>query len=363
MSGALRDLREGRPPLVDAVEAWDEFAASEYADAVLGHGPGEPRDPLPDLEVVGKMAPPATLEDEYVRGFIRPGKLVEIAASEGIGKSWVRKELEHRLASGTGSLFGHYPVTRPVRVGTVDEENGPDEEWRRDEDMLAALGVTRDQLGDRYRRASFLGLNLTDERTQEYLRRQARDLEVLFLDTGGSMVDEEYGAPLRGSVRFLRSLIRDRPALTVVVLVHMVKPVRDARAAAPRRRPLSDVMGQWTRQADVVAVMTDLGADRYRWELMKRRGVPRSAGIVDYSGGLAAWVADVDEAGETASTGDAIHVLRAVAAGATDWKAVCTGTRLAKDRAFAAIRSLRSDGLIEPGTPYRLTSDGLEALG
>ena len=343
---------------LDPDRAWEEHAAAEYAAARL-----TVLDALPDLEDVSAMTPPATLEDEYVRGFIRPGKLVLIAASEGIGKSYNRKELEIRLATGTGALFGHYAITRPLRVGTVDEENGPDEEWRRDEEMLAALGLTRADLGGRYRRASFLGLNLTDARTQDYLRRQVAELDILFIDTGGSTVDEEYGAPLRGAVRFLRTLIREHPTLTIVVLVHMVKPVRDARATPSKRRPLSDVMGQWTRQADVVAVLTDLGADRYRWELMKRRGVPRSAGIVDYSGGLATWVADVDDAGEAASTGDTIRVLRAIAAGGTDWKAILTGTGLTKDRVFAAVRNLRGDGLIDPGTPYRLTPTGMDALG
>ena len=38
-------------------------------------------------------------------------------------------------------------------------------------------------------------------------------------------------------------------------------------------------------------------------------------------------------------------------------------TELTKDRVFAAVRGLRNDGLIGSGTPYRLTDDGLEALG
>ena len=62
------------------------------------------RDGLPELADVSTMRPPNTLGDEYVRGLIRPGKLILIAASEGLGKCYVRKELEWRLATGPGPV-------------------------------------------------------------------------------------------------------------------------------------------------------------------------------------------------------------------------------------------------------------------
>jgi hypothetical protein len=331
--------------------------------AGLASTPADAERELPDLADVGAMAPPANLEREYLGGLLRAGKVLAIASQEGLGKSMVRKEIEHRLAAGTGALFGRYPVLEAVTVGTIDEENGPDEEWRRDEAMLPAVGLTREDLAGRYRRASFLGLNLADPVSQAYIRRQvAAGLNVLFLDTGGAMVDEEYGQPLKAAVRFLRALRRESPDLAVVLLVHMVKPSRDPKAAGVKRRVLTDVMGQWTRQADVVAVMSDLGADRFRWELVKRRGVPRSAGVVDYSSGIAQWVADVDD-DEVTSTRESLRVLRAIGAGADSWQAVATGTGIGKNPVFAAIRELRAEGLIHPDTPYRLTVNGLEALG
>ena len=322
------------------------------------------RDDLPDLVDVGTMTAPTTVTEYRIRDVLRPNALALIAASEGVGKSYVRKEMELRLATGRGALFGHYEITGPVRVATIDEENGPDEEYRRDEEVLGWLGATRADLEGRYRRASFLGLNLTDPRTQRYLRRQlATGVDVLFLDTGGSMVDEEYGTPLRNAIRFLRTLLREHPNLSIVLSVHMVKPSRDPKAGTPKRRPLSDVMGQWTRSPDLVAVLTDLGANRFRWELVKRRGVPRSAGIVDYSSGPTAWVHDVDGADEAASTGDTFRILRAIAAGGTDWKALTAGTGISRDRVFAAVRGLRGDGLIGSGTPYQVTAAGWEAIG
>jgi hypothetical protein len=319
---------------------------------------------LPDLADAALLSIPPDVDAWYIVGLIRPGKLMYLASGEGVGKSSVRKEVELRLADGHGSLFGHYPIAGPVRVGTIDEENGPDEEWRREEELLPRLELVRADLAGRYFRGSFLGLNLNTPQSQAYIRRQVAKfaLDVLFLDTGGSMVDEEYGAPLKGAVRFLRSLIREFPALSIVVCVHMVKPPRGPNIAAPKRRALTDVMGQWTRQADVVAVMTDLGNDRVRWELVKRRGVPKSAGILDYSDGLTRWVADADEAVDPASTGDTIRTLRCIAAGAGTWEQVKEATGIGRNKVFAAISGLRADGLIGPGLPYRMTADGQEAL-
>ncbi len=326
--------------------------------------PGEPSGELPDLADAARLVTPPDVDAWYIVGLIRPGKLVYLAAGEGVGKSYVRKEAELRLAVGIGSLFGHYPIAGPVRVGTIDEENGPDEEWRREEELLPRLLLTRADLAGRYFRGSFLGLNLNAASAQAYIRRQVATfaLDVLFLDTGGSMVDEEYGPPLKGAVRFLRSLIREFPALAIVVCVHMVKPPRGPNIAAPKRRALTDVMGQWTRQADVVAVMTDLGNDRIRWDLAKRRGVPKSAGILNYSDGLTRWMTDVDEAADPASTSDTIHVLRCIAAGAGTWEQVKEAAGMGRNRIFAAITELRAGGLIGPGSPYRMTSDGQEAL-
>ena len=227
--------------------------------------------------------------------------------------------------------------------------------------MIAALGTSRAALGGRYLRQSFLGLNLSDPRSQDYLRRAAMDCSILFLDTGGSMVDEEYGPPLKTGVRFLRTLMREN-VLTVVLCVHMVKPVRDGKGGSVKRRPLSDVMGQWTRQADVVAVMTDLGADRYRWELVKRRGVPQ----LGRDHRLLVRARDVGRgcgcSGDVLEHRDEIRAFRSIAAGATSWEQLRDGLELSKDKVFAAIRALRRDGLIGPGTPYAITADGWEAL-
>ena len=95
-------------------------------------GTPEPAADLPDLADAALLVIPPDVDAWYIVGLIRPGKLVYLASGEGVGKSYVRKEAELRLAAGHGVLIGHYPIAGPVRVGTIDEENGPDEEWRRE---------------------------------------------------------------------------------------------------------------------------------------------------------------------------------------------------------------------------------------
>jgi hypothetical protein len=287
---------------------------------------------------------------------LRPHALGILASAEGIGKSYARLELALRLATGTGSLFGHYPITRPARVVLVDEENGPSEEYRREAEVLAALGLDRSAL-TRYFRTSYAGMNLTKPDRQEWLRaeidRLAADLAIF--DTGGAMVGDEWGEPLKEAVRFLRSL-----PCAVLACVHLTKPPRE-RHGAQHGSALADVMGQWTRSADVVAVMADLGAGRARWTVRKR--VPPSSLVLAQRAGL--WdVVAVAEDHEAASLDT--RVLRAIAAGAAtaDELRIALGTAdrpLPKRSLYNALGRLRSDGFVSDGTPLALTDEGMEA--
>ena len=99
---------------------------------------------------------------------------------------------------------------------------------------------------------------------------------VVIFDTGSSMVGEEWGSELKLAVRFLRRLAREY-GCAIIVVVHLVKPNRQAKHR--RTRPehgtdLSDVMGQWTRQADSVALMARTKDEQIIWTMRKR--VPRS---------------------------------------------------------------------------------------
>jgi hypothetical protein len=109
--------------------------------------------------------------------------------------------------------------------------------------------------------------------------------DVVIFDTGSSMVGDEWGRELKLAVRFLRSLAREY-GCAVVVCVHLVKPNRQAKAGkdAPEHgTELSDVMGQWTRQADSVALMARTKDEQIVWTMRKR--VPRSTLVLAPSDG------------------------------------------------------------------------------
>ena len=124
---------------------------------------------------------------------------------------------------------------------------------------------------------------------------------------------------------------------------------------------IADVMGQWTRSADMVAMMADMGAGRARWTVRKR--VPPSSLVLAQRGGL--WdVVAVTEDHKAASLDT--RVLRAISAGATNADelrvALGTGERpLPKQTLYDGLRRLRTDGYIENGTPLALTASGHEA--
>jgi len=316
----------------------------------------EPPILAPAFQCVADATEPDDVDDWLVDGLLRPKALGILASSEGIGKSYARLELAVRLATGTGALFGHYPIRRSARVVLLDEENGPAEEYRRELDVLDCLGLPRSALTD-YFRVSYAGMSLTKPDRQEWLRREVDGIEpeLVILDTGGAMVGDEWGDPLKTAVRFLRSL-----RCAVLVCVHLTKPPRE-RHGGQHGSALADVMGQWTRSADVVAVMADLGAGRARWTVRKR--VPPSSLVLAQRGGL--WdVVAVAEDHEAASL--ETRVLRAIAAGAVtaDELRIALGTadrKLPERSLYNALRNLRADGLVAEGTPLTLTDAGTES--
>ena len=308
------------------------------------------------FECAADATEPADVDDWLVDGLLRPKALGILASAEGIGKSYARLELALRLATGTGALFGHYGIRRAARVVLVDEENGPAEEYRRECETLAALGLDRAELSN-YFRTSYAGMNLGKPERQEWLRAELDKLgpDLVILDTGGAMVGDEWGEPLKEAIRFLRSL-----PCAVLVCCHLTKPPRDNHRGSQHGTALADVMGQWTRSADVVAVMADLGAGRARWTVRKR--VPPSSLVLAQRGGLWDVVAVADDH-EAASLDD--RVLRAIAAGATtaDELRIALGTAdrpLPKRSLYNALGRLRADGLVADGTPLALTDAGMD---
>jgi hypothetical protein len=325
----------------------------------------EAADTGPQLLRVADILPSPTLDVWLADGLLRRGALLVLASPEGLGKSQVRLEWAVRFATGTGALFGYYGIPSAGTVVLVEEENGPDEEFRREEAVLESLGLRRSDLGDRYFRVSYAGMSLTDPARQRWLRCLLEPIhpDLLILDTATAMVGDEWGAELKQAVRYLRGLIRDL-GCSIVLTVHLTKPLRDRHGAkgAPHGSALSDVMGQWTRSSDVVAMMADLGAGRARWTVRKR--VPPSQLILAQRGGLWETVAVAED--QAAATLED-RVLRAINAGAgsADELRVALGSAdrpLPKASLYRALAALRGDGLVEDGTPLRLTESGMESV-
>jgi hypothetical protein len=306
----------------------------------------------------------ANREDDawIIDGVLRPGRLLILAAAEGVGKSYARLEVAIRCATGSGALFGHYPIPERVRVLTVDVENGAEEEARREDEVLEALELARADLGD-YWTVSLGGLSLTDPRDQRYLREAVSRVHpaVLILDTGSSMVGDEWGTELKDAVRFLRELAGES-GCAIVVCVHLVKPSRQQRKtkdAPVHGQELADVMGQWTRSADSVALMSSAGPDRMLWTMRKR--VSHSSLVLEPAGGIFRVVTAVIGDDESASTRD--RVLRCIATGHATAADIATYLRVSERTVWRHIGALRKAGSVSPEGDLSLTdvSGGVSA--
>lgn len=262
-------------------------------------------DELPTFQPISTMERPRD-EPYLIDGVMKHNTLAMLAASDGVGKSHLRRQVGLHLALGpdAGPLFGHYAVREKCTVLVVDEENGEEEEWAGEDLILAGLHRRREE-AVHYRRLSYAGINLIDERWQRHLSacvEQARqDIPgqpvVLMLDHISLMVGKEWGEEMKEATRLLLAQIRDRPWLTILVIAHMVKPMRDGKPQNPVR-DLQDVLGNLPRSMSSVAVVSDLGEDRVRWEMRKR--VPRSAIILARGSGIWNYVG---ETSKVASTG------------------------------------------------------------
>jgi Bifunctional DNA primase/polymerase, N-terminal/AAA domain len=228
------------------------------------------------LVYASQATPSPTANDWLIEGLVRPKGIVVLAGPEGLGKSWMRVELAIRLTTGTGSLFDVYPIKGQHFVLLLDEENGEDIEFEREDEVLDALGLTRADLGGRYLRQSF---GMTDLETKEgreafETRIDAAAPEVVIIDTGGVTVSEEHGSAFMQTMRYVRS-VSEALSIVVIFVVHLVKPLHEAkeRALAMKAgRTLAEVMGHWGRHADSVWQLSDAGDGKLHFHVRKRWG-------------------------------------------------------------------------------------------
>lgn len=310
---------------------------------------------------LSEIPPPERPHDFLVANLVRPGTTVMLAGPPGAAKSWASRQLALTCAAGIGSYLDRYEVPRRLNVLVVDEDNGPDEEWRREESLMAHLDLRREQLSG-VRRVSLEGVQLEHESWQRWLRGQVRthELDLVILDPisemhGGKELREDPA--FRAVLAFLKRLKVDFPRLATVIVHHTRK--RDPKAAAGVST-LEDVRGQWGQTPDVVAMLVPLGERRAKWEVHKR--VPHSSLILEQIGqgqpgeGALRTVADETTVRDKATETDD-RVLTAIEAGATTADEIRIGTGLSKPGVYKALARLHAAGLVTKRAPFEVIED------
>lgn len=201
---------------------------------------------FPAPEDFGLAQPSPLVGVEYVEDFLRPGRLVTVAAEEGSGKSFAfDAELAVRVALVGGSFAETWPVLRTGPVLVLSEMHADDDIARLDR-VSVALGRDRGELEGRYYRLPlYTAANgapcLAVPEWRSYITDWCRAHGVLMVifDTATGAVDvDPWGREIQRLFRDLRAMLADYPDLAIVLIVHLKKPT--GRGA----RRLSDVLGE-----------------------------------------------------------------------------------------------------------------------
>jgi hypothetical protein len=237
---------------------------------------------------------------EYVEDLLGAGRIVVGAAEEGTGKSYaISGELGIRLACAGGSFAETWPVTTKCNVVVLSEMH-TDEDFAREDVVLASLGLERNALATRYFRLPLMTAAngappLDDAAWRRWFVGWCREHEVVcaIFDTAtGATEAEPWGAPIRAVYRNLRVLIEEYPELAIVLIVHCKKP------QAHTERRISDVIGEWGRWCDVILMLERQGETRVKLSSWKRVRTQRRV-TAEQRGGLL--VDPIDISGRTSA--------------------------------------------------------------
>ena len=338
-------------PEQKAHRAWIETFLADYEGARIG----------PPTWPLAEIAPPNRPHDFLVENLVRPGTTFMLAGPPGAAKSWASRQLAMTCAAGLPSFLDRYAVGRPLNVLVIDEDNGPDEEWRREESLMAHLDLRREQLTT-VRRVSLEGVQLEHESWQRWLRGQIRthELDIVVLDPisemhGGKEMREDPA--FRSVLAFLKRLKVDFPRLATVVVHHTRK--RDPKAAAGSAT-LEDVRGQWGQTPDVVAMLVPLADRKSKWEVHKR--VPHSSLILQQvpqgepGEGALRMVGDETTAPTKRMQTDA-RLLGAIDAGAQTAEEIQQATGMSSSTIYKAVKRLAEAGIITARAPLERLED------
>jgi len=359
---ALEEMRAARAAIEASPPKAGTISAERYGRALrritdierIGIGP----QPMP----VAALTPPAEPHAYLVDGFIRPGTTVMLAGEPGSSKSWAARQLAITVAAGLHTFLNRYAIDRPLRVLVIDEDNGPDEEWRRDEALLEYFGLARHQLGN-LQRISLAGVLLDQESWQGWLRAliEGGNYDLVILDPisemhGGKELREDPG--FRSMLGFLKRLKVDFPQLATLLVHHTRKAAPGERAGG---RSLDAVRGQWGQTPDVVALVSPLGERRVAWELHKR--VPHSKLILEASHAGPLVVVEDQTVARGRSLATDSRVLAAIDAGATTAEEIRIATGLSKPGVYKALTRLHGEaGLITKRAPFERIRDSDDPL-
>ena len=289
-------------------------------------------------------------EVEYVEDLIRPGRIVVWAAEEGSGKSFaVTGELAIRIAAAGGDFAATWPIVRQGPVLVLSEMH-PDDDYGREEVVLASLGIERAALAGRYYRLPLMtaaggapALTVPEWRTwvADWARAHGVLLAVFDTATGATQVDP-WGREIQNVYRDLRLMLDAYPDLAVVLIVHVKKPTGHGE------RRLSDVLGEWGRWCDVVVMQENDGGNLERAKITVRKRVRRERRIIaTKSGGLLIDPVDATTSGPKVP---AEKVLAAVPDSGITYAALGAALGVSKDTASRYVKAL-GDGLsVVPGS-------------
>ena len=290
----------GLAGIASDVRRIDWAGAPAHGDAVdylsLGLDPALLSDwPMPEDRGTAVLSELGTTE--YIEDLVRPGRILVWAAEEGSGKSFtVSGELAIRVAAAGGQFAETWPVLTTGPVLVLSEMHS-DDDFGREETVLASLGLGREALRDHYYRLPLMtaaggkpALTVPEWRTKytAWLREHGALLLVVDTATGATQVDP-WGSAIQAVYQDLRGMIAAYPALAVILIVHCRKP------SGRGDRRISDVLGEWGRWCDVVVVQENDGASLERCRLTVRKRVRHERRIIaTKQGGLLVEATDAD---------------------------------------------------------------------
>lgn len=337
------------PVELDAIADGNEVvirAVLEQAEAEAGK---QPEQRFPEPEDRGLAILSALGATEYVEDLIRPGRIVVWAGEEGSGKSYTLSgELAIRMATAGGSLAGTWPVLRTAPVLVVSEMH-PDDDYTREQTVLASLKLERTALAGRYYRLNLmtaaggepaLDVGAWREWVIGWLSQQDAVLLVIDTATSATRVDP-WGEDIRAVFRNLRIMLDAYPALAIVLTVHLKKPQGHGQ------RRISDVMGEWGRWCDVLVLQENDGTSLTRARLTSRKRVRHERRIIaTKAGGLLVDPIDADTVGGPRASLEEVAAAVAAKPGLTV-AYLATATGVSNSTAAEYARMAENAGLIE----------------